>query len=46
MNPIQYRNWDVYAFFWVVGLGMLYILIKICKGCKRCVCGGKKVKVE
>lgn len=41
MNPIVYRNWDVYAIYWVVAFGCLFFWYTMCKCCCK-LCGSSQ----
>ena len=44
MNPVMYRNWDVYVLLWSVFFVVLFVWYKVISTCKRTCCGGSKVK--
>lgn len=44
VDPITYRNYDVYAILWGVFFVVLYIILSICSCCRKCC--RSKTKVE
>ena len=50
MNPITYRNWDVYMLTFSVIFIVLYLVSKVVLGAlrmiRRCCYGGSKVKTD
>ena len=46
MNPVMYRNWDVYVLLWSIFFGVLFFWYKVLSSCKKMCCGGSKVKEE
>ena len=46
MNPVMYRNWDVYVLLWTILFLVLFVWYKVISGCKAMCCGGSKVKQD
>ena len=42
MNPITYRNWDVFAVYWVILIGVFSLLYLVCKHTCCRLCGSSK----
>lgn len=43
MDPITYRNWDVYCLLWTVAFVSLFVWYKLISICCSCCRGGSKV---
>jgi len=46
VDPITFRNWDVYAIYWFIFLAVAYINYKIFRCICSCCCKPSKTKVE
>jgi len=46
VDPITFRNWDVYAIYWLIFLAVAYINYKIFRCMYSCCCKPSKTKVE
>lgn len=46
VDPITFRNWDVYAIYWFIFLAAAYINYKIFRCIHSCCCKSSKTKVE
>jgi len=46
MDPVTYRNWDVYCLLWSIAFVVAYLWYKVISFCLSCCRGGAKVKSD